>query len=148
MELLLSSEISILLRQKPFSQHSTLDSRPSSPFSPKRLDSLGSFLYERSCGIFLFSYTLSALYINIRGDDIGFEEKNRMSYVLSRGSSPRYQRGTNRCKNITTRSPRCEHEESCFSSFSTCFRLTALQGSLVLDMNARWLATQLNFLNL
>jgi len=103
MELLLLNEISLLLRQRPFLQHFILNSRPSSPFSPKRLDSLGSFLFERSCENILFSYTYSALHLNTLGDDIGFEEKNRMLYVLYWGSSPRYQRGKTDANTSNTR---------------------------------------------
>ena len=36
-------------------------------------------------------------FINILGDDIGFEEKTRMPYMLCWGGSPRYQRAKNRC---------------------------------------------------
>ena len=57
---------------------------------------------------FLTFLTSIGTFFNILGDDIGFEEKNRMSYMLSRGSSPRYQRGTLNCKQTT------------FSSYSSC----------------------------
>ena len=40
---------------------------------------------------FFIFFTTMTLLFNILGDDIGFEEKTRISYVLSRGSQPRYQ---------------------------------------------------------
>ena len=46
---------------------------------------------------FAFLTTISQS-INILGDDIGFEEKTRMPYMLCWGGSPRYQRAKNRCK--------------------------------------------------
>ncbi len=40
---------------------------------------------------FLTFLTTIWAFFNILGDDIGFEEKNRILYMLSRGSQPRYQ---------------------------------------------------------
>ncbi len=59
---------------------------------------------------FAFLTTISQ-FINILGDDIGFEEKTRMPYMLCWGGSPHYQRANNRCKHITSRSTRSFFQE-------------------------------------
>jgi hypothetical protein len=48
---------------------------------------------------FIFFPTISP-FINILGDDIGFEEKTRMPYMLCWGGSPRYQRAMHNCKKL------------------------------------------------
>lgn len=56
---------------------------------------------EKSVIFIAFSsfFTIMYAFFNILGDDIGFEEKNRILYMLSRGSQPRYQMTNNSCKN-------------------------------------------------
>lgn len=80
--------------------------------------------------------------INILGDDIEFEEKIRISYVLSRGSSPRYQRGNKQVlvhfKNSLVHSL---HQLSLLPNRSSSVTLSN-------DLSAKWPVTNFIFQNL